>query len=69
MNLFRQPFGMPMRSGAAQELFAALSTRATLARRVTPHMLRHATGSAMADAGVGIDVVQSVLGQASILST
>ncbi|MDQ6949477.1 MAG: tyrosine-type recombinase/integrase [Actinomycetota bacterium] len=69
VNLFRQPFGMPMRSGAAQELFAALSTRASLARRVTPHMLRHATGSAMADAGIGIDVVQSVLGQASILST
>ena len=36
---------------------------------MTPHMLRHAVGSAMADAGVGIDVVQSVLGHVSILST
>lgn len=36
---------------------------------MTPHMLRHAAGSAMADAGVGFAVVQSVLGQASILST
>lgn len=69
VNLFRQPLGMPMRLGAAQELFTALSTRAGLARRVTPHMLRHAAGSAMADADVGIDVVQGVLGQASILST
>jgi len=69
VNLFRQPLGAPMRPGAAEELFRALSTRAKLDRRVTPHMLRHAAGSAMADAGVGIDVVQAVLGQASILST
>ena len=69
VNLFRQPLGAPMRPGAAEELFGALSTRAGLSRRVTPHMLRHAVGSAMADAGVGIDVVQSVLGHVSIVST
>jgi len=69
VNLFREPLGAPMKPGAAGELFGALSKRARLARRVTPHMLRHAVGSAMADAGVGIDVVQSILGQASILST
>lgn len=69
VNLFRQPLGAPMRPGAAEELFGSLSARAGLPRRVTPHMLRHAAGSAMADAGVGIDVVQRVLGQASILST
>ncbi len=69
VNLFRRPLGAPMRPGAAEELFGALSIRAGLSRRVTPHMLRHAAGSAMADAGIGIDVVQRVLGQASILST
>jgi integrase/recombinase XerD len=69
VNLFRQPLGAPMKPGAAEELFGALSRRAGLSRRVTPHMLRHAAGSAMADSGVGIDVVQSVLGHVSILST
>jgi len=69
VNLFRQPLGAPMKPGAVEELFGALCTRAGLSRRVTPHMLRHAAGSAMADAGVGIDVVQSVLGHVSILST
>ena len=69
VNLFRQPLGAPMKPGAVEELFGALSRRGGLSRRVTLHMLRHAAGSAMSDAGVGIDVVQSVLGHVSILST
>ncbi|WP_433258593.1 tyrosine-type recombinase/integrase [Streptosporangium sp. CA-135522] len=40
VNLFRDPLGAPMRPGALNELLAALSRRAGLAREVHPHMLR-----------------------------
>ena len=68
VNLFGEPVGAPMRPGRASELFASLSTRAQLKRRVTPHMLRHAAASAMMAAG-GLDVTQALLGHASITST
>ena len=68
VNLFGEPLGAPMRAGRVSQLFASLSVRAGLARRVTPHMLRHAAGSAMMAAG-GLDVTQALLGHASITST
>jgi integrase/recombinase XerD len=68
VNLFHEPLGAPMRPGRASQLFASLSTRAGLARRVTPHMLRHAAGSAMMEVG-GLDVTQALLGHSSITST
>jgi integrase len=68
VNLFGEPLGAPMRPGRVNQLFAGLSRRAGLARCVTPHMLRHAAGSAFAAAG-GLDVAQQLLGHASITST
>ncbi len=68
VNLFHAPLGAPMRPGRASQLFRSLSARAGLGRRVTPHMLRHAAGSAMMEAG-GLDVAQALLGHASISST
>lgn len=68
VNLFHAPLGAPMRPGRASQLFASLSRRAELGRRVTAHMLRHAAGSAMMQAG-GLDVTQALLGHASITST
>jgi integrase/recombinase XerD len=68
VNLFGEPLGAPMRPGRASELFASLSARAKLQRRVTAHMLRHAAASAMIAAG-GLDVTQALLGHASITST
>jgi len=53
---------------AVAQLFGALSRRAELPRAVTPHMLRHAAGSALTAAG-GLDVAQAILGHASITST
>ena len=38
-------------------------------RPVTPHQLRHAFGSNVADAGCGIDVVADLLGHASVSSS
>jgi site-specific recombinase XerD len=68
VNLFAEPRGAPMRYSRVAQLFAALSRRAGLARAVTPHMLRHAAGSALTAHG-GLDVAQAVLGHASITST
>ena len=69
VNLFAEPLGAPMRYGRVAQLFRSLS-RASGAWRgaVTPHMLRHAAGSALTAAG-GLDVAQAMLGHASITST
>jgi integrase len=69
VNLFREPVGAPMRPDAVNELLAACSRRAGLDRVVSPHQLRHAFGSNLADAGGGIDVVAELLGHASISSS
>ncbi|CAN5596931.1 hypothetical protein BH20ACT17_BH20ACT17_02090 [soil metagenome] len=68
VNLFAKPRGAPMRYSRVSQLFGSLSRRAGLARAVTPHMLRHAAGSALTAHG-GLDVAQQILGHASITST
>jgi integrase/recombinase XerD len=68
VNLFGEPLGAPMRYGRVAQLFASPSRRAELSAPVTPHMLRHAAGSALTAAG-GLDVAQEILGHASITST
>lgn len=68
VNLFAAPLGAPMRYGRAAQLFRSLSVRAGLPRAITPHMLRHAAGSALTAVG-GLDVAQEILGHASITST
>ena len=69
VNLWRAPVGAPMRLDAVNDLVTAASQRAGLTAVVTPHQLRHAFGSNVADAEVGLDVVQELLGHASISST
>jgi integrase len=69
VNLFREPVGAPMSPDAVNALMAACSRRAGLARVVTPHQLRHAFGSNLADAGGGLDEIQELLGHASLSST
>src|SRR5712691_232327 len=66
VNLFRGQIGAPMRTDAIGELLAAASRRAALDAPISPHQLRHACGSNVADAGAGIDVVAEQLGQAGI---
>jgi integrase len=68
VNLGAEPLGAPMRYGRVAQLFRSLSRRAGLGRAITPHMLRHAAGSALTAAG-GLDVAQAILGHASITST
>jgi integrase len=69
VNLARGTIGAPMRPDAIGELLAAASRRAGLDTPVSPHQLRHACGSNVADAGVGIDVVADLLGHAAITSS
>jgi integrase len=69
VNLFRAPIGAPMRPDAVGELLAAASRRAGLDSPIRPHQLRHAYGSNIADAGVGVDVVADLLGHASVSSS
>jgi site-specific recombinase XerD len=69
VNLFRAPIGAPMRPDAVGELLAAASRRARLDPPIRPHQLRHAYGSNIADAGVGVDVVADLLGHASVSSS
>jgi integrase len=69
VNLSRGQVGGPMRPDAVGELLAAASRRAGLEVPVSPHQLRHACGSNIADAGVGLDVVADLLGHAAITSS
>ena len=47
----------------------ALAHQAGIARRVTPHMLRHTAATQLIEAGVDIRFVQKLLGHASIATT
>lgn len=69
VNLFREPVGAPMPPDAINDLVAALCRRAGLGRSVSPHQLRHAFGSNLADSGASLDEVQELLGHASVASS
>jgi site-specific recombinase XerD len=69
VNLFHRPLGAPMTASAVRQSFRTLSRRAGLSRAIHPHMLRHSAGASMTEAGVGLDVVQALLGHRSITST
>lgn len=69
VNLFREPVGAPMPPDAVNALVAAVSRRAGLARRVTPHQLRHAMASNLADSGATLDEVAELIGHSSVSST
>lgn len=69
VNLFHAPLGAPMTYSGARQMVGGLGGRAGLGRPVTPHLLRHAAATEMVEAGVPIDVVQSLLGHRSIVTT
>lgn len=69
VNLFRPPVGAPMRPDAVNELMAAWGRRAGLSRVVSPHQLRHAFASNLADAGGRLDEVAELLGHVSMSSS
>jgi integrase/recombinase XerD len=69
VNLFREPLGAPVPPDAVNDLVTAAGRRAGLERSVTPHQMRHAFGSNLADAGGAVDEVQELLGHVSLSST
>jgi len=69
VNLFRAPIGAPMPPNTVNELLTAAVRRAGLRRQVTPHQLRHAFGSNLADAGGTLDEIAALLGHASMSSS
>ena len=69
VNLFREPIGAPMRPAVVNVLITAAARRAALARAVTPHQLRHALGSNLADAGGAADEIADLMGHRSLSST
>jgi integrase/recombinase XerD len=65
VNLYREPAGAPMPPHAFNGLLSELTRRAGLDRMVTPHMLRHAMASNVADAGAALDELQALLSHRS----
>jgi site-specific recombinase XerD len=69
VNLYQPPVGGPMRPQALNELLAALSQRAGLARGVHPHALRHSFGTNVAASGATLDEIKDLLGHAFLTSS
>ena len=69
VNLFRRPVGAAMRPDAVNELMTAWSRRAGLSQPVSPHQLRHAFGSNVADSGGSLDEIAELLGHVSMSSS
>jgi integrase/recombinase XerD len=67
--LFVNRYGSPMRPQSVRSKLRRLATDAGLARRVTPHMLRHTAATLLIETGVDIRFVQRLLGHSSIATT
>jgi site-specific recombinase XerD len=61
--------GIPITAQQIRKDLRRLAAKAGIARRVTPHMLRHTAATQLLEAGVDIRVVQRLLGHASIATT
>jgi len=61
--------GFPETAQGVRRALIALAERASIVRRVTPHMLRHTAATQLIEAGVDIRFVQKLLGHASIATT
>lgn len=67
VNLYHQPMGAPMSYRAVKGFFDRLARECAFP--VRPHMLRHSAATNWVRAGVDLDVVQALLGHASLAST
>jgi Site-specific recombinase XerD len=61
--------GRPFCEQGVRRRLAVLARRSGIARRVTPHMLRHTAATQLLEAGVDIRLVQTLLGHATISTT
>jgi integrase/recombinase XerD len=67
VNLYHAPRGAPMTYPAAKGFFDRVAGECGFP--VRPHMLRHSAATNWVRAGVDLDVVQALLGHASLAST
>lgn len=67
--LFLAGSGRPMTTHGVSSVLRQLAKRAEIARRVTPHMLRHTIATLLLRNGADLRVVQEFLGHASITMT
>jgi len=67
VNLYHEPLGAPMGYRAAKRFFDRLAGQCGFP--VRPHMMRHSAATNWVRAGVDLDVVQALLGHASLAST
>lgn len=68
-HLLVTPVGKPASPQFLRKLIAGIAKQSSLARHVTPHMLRHSTATHLLEAGVDIRHVQKLLGHNSISTT
>jgi site-specific recombinase XerD len=67
--LFVNRHGAPMRPQSIRSKLRRYAGEIGLARRVTPHMLRHTAATLLIETGVDIRFVQRLLGHSSIATT
>jgi integrase/recombinase XerD len=67
--LFVNRHGLPLRPQSIRSRLRRHAAEIGLARRVTPHMLRHTAATLLIETGVDIRFVQRLLGHSSIATT
>jgi site-specific recombinase XerD len=69
LRLFVNRHGLPLRPQSVRAKLRRQAAASGLARRITPHMLRHTAATLLIETGVDIRFVQRLLGHASIATT
>jgi integrase/recombinase XerD len=67
--LFLNRHGRPIKPQSIRSRLRRYAADAGLARRITPHMLRHTAATLLIETGVDIRIVQRLLGHSSIATT